>query len=415
MSPYRATALEAGVIAPNWHWIESPLAFDSFELDLLTRRLACIESLIFDLPQRLFRGDHAAFYETLGLEADISRWLCRFRNRACMTPLRWDLVPTREGWKLVEINAGVCMGGMNFELIQGVYTQMRDADQKIVPPQWPSSLQALIDFLVRCNRDCQTGACVALLEDDDVFECYGFFLDSLVRYFTAHSPWQIVSGKVSSLAKKKDAIYLHGKPVDAVLGMFCARDMFRHPARYRTLTEGLTSGTIDSLLHPAAETVYGNKAILALLWQLVSCASTSDEQREALLAVLPETHAMSRYTPASLSQIQDAVVIKPCEGYGGEGVICGWEHSAQSFQRICQARLSNGTNYVVQRRVEVHAFPMQVSMASGESIDAQGRPVIGLITLGGKATAGIVRSFFRPHANAVVNVHNGAAVGPAAF
>lgn len=236
ISKLRDEAVKLGTIANDWAFIVSLVSFNRPELDELVEQLQVIEGLIWELPERLFDGDSAQFFGSLGLGHDLSNWLAQYSDGRRLSPIRWDMIPSKKGWKVIELNIGVCLGAMNFNLLREPF-----AAAGLVAPvsSWPESLQLLIEHIRKQYPELRPDAHISLLEDDLVYDRYKFFLDSLTAYFKKHSGFKISAGPVSSTLYLEGKVYSGGESLDAFIGMFTVEEIFSDPIRYAGLIEGL--------------------------------------------------------------------------------------------------------------------------------------------------------------------------------
>lgn len=175
----------------------------------------------------------------------------------------------------------------------------------------------------------------------------------------------------------------------------------------RHLLAAWRAGEVE-VLNPFASVVGDDKALVAALSEGVE--EFTPAQREVLERVVPWTRVL---TPALADEVRarrEEFVLKPCDGYGGFGVVVGPAASAGAWDAAVAAALGGPRPFVVQRHVPLprDAMPDLGATPPGEvELNAVG----SLWCLNGR----LAGAFHRLSPDAVVNVHQGGGFVPAVF
>jgi hypothetical protein len=172
-------------------------------------------------------------------------------------------------------------------------------------------------------------------------------------------------GEIGDLTEQGGALYLDGRKVDVILRTFSVEEMYAHPdgeALVAPVLRAHREGAV-ALWTPMESSLFGNKTCLGLLSDPRTRAKLPAADRELLDRVLPWTRSLA----GDLTRLDDAVVarclqqregmiLKPNGGYGGAGVVAGWECGDAEWERALRASAADGC--IVQQRVTPRREPV---------------------------------------------------------
>jgi len=396
MTDFRSKAENCGLISPNWNFLASPIAFREEGFDQLVAQLAVLESLIFDLPNRLFKGSQRQFSESLGIDKHIADFLELIDEVPVKPPLRWDLVPSIEGWKILELNAGACLGGFNGYPLYLCYSKLANLSNNKVSDHFPNAIAFYSRRILRnIVQDEKLKLFVA--ETKQYYSDYEFFLNSIVDDLNRINLLPVQA--IKSCDIEDNRAYL--------LPMFTVEELLDTNNEHQRLVDGLIAGNIKSLI-PFSEFVYSNKGVLALLWDQSNWKMFSDSEISVIKSLIPKSYFLESEDHDLLAT---AFVVKPSAGYGGSGVYCSWEYDEASLMLLVEKSVAANEIYIVQEKVSGEKLKA-ITVDTNNNVEIGfGYPVLGLITINSEPVGGLARVILNHDSPGTINAHKGAALG----
>ena len=115
------------------------------------------------------------------------------------------------------------------------------------------------------------------------------------------------------------------------------------------------------IVNPFASLLIDSKAAFAAMWTERFRASLRPELRSLIEAHVPETRPLDLAEMESASRERHRWVLKPIDGYGGNGVLIGRERNSREWDEAIAVAL--GSRYIIQEFVaqpEVPALPGRI-------------------------------------------------------
>ncbi|MFJ9864315.1 hypothetical protein [Streptomyces sp. NPDC101165] len=355
-------------------YLSRPLFLGHDERIRLHADLENLLSALGSLPDRLFGGDLAAFARAVGMtEVQVSA-IMRGRGPSLTRQTRADLYVDDSGFKLLELNIGSAVGGMDnadmcrallehpvladFAQERGlgyvdtlreqvnniiVESGFRPGDNPVVAlTDWPSSYDNMIPYMkLLCGRWGELGL--------EAHPCH-----------------------IGQLEVRDGRVWLGRRPVDIVFRTFLIADLLESPeapALMDPVLDAAERGEVK-IFTPMDCSAYASKGALAMLSDERNRQLFSAEERDSLDRILPWTRMVRPgqvmlesgervdLVEYALANQQD-LALKPTLMSGGNGVVLGWAPglSAQEWREQITAALDGP--YVIQRRIRpaLELFP----------------------------------------------------------
>jgi hypothetical protein len=353
-----------------------PFFVSEAEVLAFTDDLVALFDVLVSLPQRLFDGDLTRYASALGIDARRAAVMTRLNGRPTLYG-RADLYHDGASFRLLELNLGSELGGTDRAEISRTLLEV-DAFRAFAEEHrlgYVHTGQRVARALRKAAEPLTGGAdpVVAFVESDGGLPDYLHLVLSFQEMMRGLGI-EVVLGEVSQIRSRGGRLFLHGRPIDVVLRYFTANEIVADADGERVVEpifraheegEVVLWTTMQSALH-------ANKGCLALLsdsrWR---DALTADEA--ALVdRVVPWTRTLTGGPVDAGGETVDLVeycrehrdqlIIKPRAGFGGRGIVVGWQTTAPEWMQALEACRDEG--YVVQRRVTPRAEPV-VSTATG--------------------------------------------------
>ena len=180
----------------------------------------------------------------------------------------------------------------------------------------------------------------------------------------------LAGARSEELEARADGVYVRGERVNLVIVDFFPEFLGQIPSSH-PFWDAVRSRSVHLVKSPRAQVLRGDKRVLSLLSD-PRHASLFDLETQRLLARhVPWTRVLRDETTTfegrrvSLPELvvteRERFALKPSDGYGGTGVLLGWEHDARDWGRAVDEALGGG-GYVVQERVKAvrELFPMVI-------------------------------------------------------
>jgi hypothetical protein len=347
-------------------FLTRPLFLGLQEWQQLQADLANLRSALVSLPDRLFGGDLAAFARAIGMtEVQISAIL-RSRAPEVTRQFRADMYADRTGFKVLELNFGSALGGIDAsdlchmmlqhpllaefarthglgygDTMRGQVTDMfvetgfpRDRRPVMATTDWPTSFETLEPFMRHFT---------------------GRLKDLGIDAYPCH---------IKQLELRDGRVWLGERPVDIIQRLFMLEDLLDNPeaaAMMDPILDAVARGEVK-IFTPMDAELYASKGALAMLSDEQNRSKCTPQELASLDRILPWTR-MVRPGPVTLEdgRVVDLVdyaishrhdlALKPTSLHGGQGVLLGWrsETDPQTWEE--RVREAVDGPYVIQRRI----------------------------------------------------------------
>lgn len=347
-------------------YLTRPLFLGYEETQQLQTDLRNLHSALVSLPDRRFGGDLAAFARALGMaEVQVSA-IMRSRGKTVTQQFRADLYPAATGFKLLELNMGSAIGGVDNSDLCRMYLRhpllRQFADKHRLG--FVDTMQEQVN-----NMFAETGFApgsrpfMATTDWPSSFET----LEPFMRHFDSRLQEMGMDAHpchIGQLEIRDGGVWLGEKRVDIIQRLFMLEDLLEYPDAAKLMDPILAAAARGDvkIFTPMDAELFASKAALAML---------SDEQTRPLLAphelasidrILPWTR-MVRPGPVTLEDGREVelleyakthrheLALKPTMQHGGKGVLLGWlpDTDQATWEEQLQAALDEP--YVVQRRI----------------------------------------------------------------
>lgn len=402
-------------------WLARPVFLGGEELARLAGDLDHLLTALDSLPEKLFGGDFAAFARAVGLTEPQVEAVMQNRGKRMTRQSRADLVHDGTGFKLLELNIGSAIGGVDNvdvcrELLE-VPVLARFAERKGLT--FVDSLREQVhNILTESGFSAEDRPVVALTEWPSAFS------DELPYMTQLCERWGTLGldatpCHLGQLEVREGRVWLAGRPVDIIVRTFLIRDVMT-PEALRLAApvfEAARRGEVE-VFTPLDTSAYASKAALSLLSEEDNRHLFPDEVLASLDRILPWTRRVRRgevtledgervdLVEYALTHADD-LVLKPTSLSGGKGVVLGWTDDLTPEAWRAHVLGALDSSHVLQRRVRP---ALETVPVPGGGVD-RFRPVWGIITGVNGFIGGSVRAIPSAAGDVVVNVANGAHVG----
>ncbi len=348
-------------------YLSRPLFLGSAEREQLHTDLETLRSALISLPARLFGGDLAAFAKAVGMTDVQVSAVMRNRNARVTRQMRADLYVDKTGFRLLELNIGSALGGMDNadicramlehpvlarfaqthrltyvdtlrEEVSTILTESGFAPGSrpvVASADWPSSYQTLAPYIALYNTRLREMGL-------DAHPCH-----------------------IGQLEVRDRGVWLGDRRVDIVNRLFTVEDLLESPqapALMDPILEAAARGEVK-IFTPMDSGLYSSKGALAMLSDEKNRPLFDAGELASLDRILPWTRIM-RPGPVTLEDghevdllsyaltHQHVLALKPTLMHGGHGVLLGWRTDVTPRMWEEQVRAAMDGPYVIQRRVE---------------------------------------------------------------
>jgi histidinol-phosphate aminotransferase len=318
------------------------------------------------LPEKLFGGDFAAFARAVGLsEVQVSA-VMRGRGTVLTRQTRADMYIDGTGFKLLELNIGSAIGGMdNAYLCRGLLEHPLLADfARTRRLGYVDTLREQVNnVLLESGFEPGDRPVVALTDWPSNFENEVAYMRLLCDRW-GELGLEAYPCHVGQLEARDGRVWLGEKPVDIVFRTFVIAQLLESAEAAALLDPILDAAERGEVkfFTPLDYAAYASKGALAMLSDEGNRGLFEPEVLASLDRILPWTR-LARSGPVTLEtgervdlleyavEQQDDLVLKPTSMYGNRGVVLGWapELTAQEWREKIDAALEGP--YILQRRV----------------------------------------------------------------
>jgi hypothetical protein len=351
-----------------------PVFLDHAQYTGLSTDMTQLHAALTSLPDRLFGGDLAAFARAVGMtQAQVSailRGSAAQPTRLC----RADLYLDDGGFRLMEVNMGSTIGGLDNALLnraflsQPVFAEFAAA-RKLT---YIDTMAELVDT-IRTECEIPEGArpLVAAADWPESFATLEPQLRHSARLLAALG-LEVLPCHVGQLVVRDGRVWLDGRPIDVVYRIFMIEDLLQPegPPLIDPVLRAAERGEVK-IFTPMDAELYGSKGALALLSDEANRHLYSPAELASMDRILPWTRMVrpgpvtvggeqADLTEYALSQRGD-LILKPTLFHGGAGVVPGWQTEPDEWRRHLNAAMDGP--FVLQRRIR--AVPEMFPAAEG--------------------------------------------------
>ena len=342
--------------------LSRPAFLDRTERAQLEVDLRHLHGALTALPDRLFDGDLAAFAYACGATEPQVSAVLRAGGRTPGRLARADLYHDGTGFRLMELNMGSSIGGLDNALLNPVLLD-HPVVARFVADHGLSYVDSIAEFAMVLHAASGVPAgeppLIALADWPASFpELEGILrngADALVPYGV-----DVIPCHLGQLSVSHGRVWLDGRPIDLLWRIFLIEDLL-DPASV-TLIEPLLRAADRgelTIFTPIDVELYGSKAALAMLSDEANRHRFDADQLHSLDRLLPWTRMVQPgHTTVDGEKVElrayavrhrTDLVLKPAMMHGGLGVVLGWQVDEAEWCRQLDAAM--GGPYVVQRRI----------------------------------------------------------------
>lgn len=380
------------------------------ELEYVLKKLL---EIILTIPDRIFGGDLEQMGRFLGYQPKEIRKILdgtiRFEDKVLS---RGDLYQTPDGWKLLELNLGSNVGGMTMAWLNRLMQEtpfynelIKSNDLKYFDPLifWVNTIRGMLQI----NSNSLT---LAMVESEKVLSSYSHTLQLMAKELQDHTGIQSFVCSQRDLEEGTDGLYFNGRKIDVVYRLFDLGDVEAAPEEYWHIFEALRAKRVQMPMGLEYK-ILGNKILFAMMSDHQYEPYFSNEELYIIHRYIPWTRLFEEKLISFALHNQRSLVIKPADGYGGIGVLCGWEHREEDWRNTLYSLLKRKEKYIIQEKVTPSTSEVYCSTPEGEIISQEVQLLWGAYLFDKRFAGGILRA--KPiGGGSVINLHNGAAIGP---
>lgn len=343
-----------------------PLFVDQRELAAFSADLLALFDLITSLPDRLFGGDLDAYCATLRIAPRQARLLRRHGGGAPPRYARADVYHDGTAYRLLEFNIASALGGIDRAVeipraLMDVTAFRAFANEHSLT--YDDTGRHVAEALRNAGRSVSSTSepVVALLDGPGGMARHGGFWRAFQELICRFG-LEVHLGEVAEIRDVGGKLHLRGEPIDVIVRSFSAEQICAEPDG-ESLAEPIfrahERGTVV-LWTPMESSLFGNKGCLAMLSEPVNRTEFSAVELALIDRTLPWTRAVAGAidddTMADLMDRREDLILKPNAGYGGTGIVAGWEADPDRWREAVTSAAETGG--VVQQRVHPRPEPV---------------------------------------------------------
>jgi len=253
-------------------------------------------------------------------------------------------------------------------------------------------LKSLLDCYYRSGGKKKRPV-IALIGWDNIKIKPEFFL---IREYFEKKGYETLMANPRSLEYKKNRLLHEDKKIDIVYKKVLTPQIIKNTDNLKGLIRAMKDNK-TCFVNPVNSFLLSFKGILALFHDSEYDFLFTKREKGILSAVIPWTRKLEpckaeykgkkRDLLDYITKNKDRFVLKPCDGFGAEGVCIGSETDSSSWERAIRKGLK--TRYVVQEKIKLphETFPLSTSSPSFSERNLN----LGLYALGGRYAGGILR------------------------
>jgi hypothetical protein len=342
------------------HLLPRPMFMAQSEMLACADVLIRLFDLLVSLPDRLFDGDFDRYCQAINIDPRSVALIKRFPGGPVLYG-RADMYHDGHSLKLLEYNLDSVIGGTERAEISRLLLEV-DAFRDFADEHrlcYVHTGERVAQALRKAAEPITGGdiPVVAFVEWNGGLPEYMHLVLSL-QEMMRRLGLDFLIGEISQVRSKAGRLFLHGKPIDVILRYFGIDDITASAGgeeAVEPIFRAHEEGKVVLWTTMRSWQVF-NKGCLALLSDTRSQDAFSPQERALIDSILPWTRTLTddasdrRDVIEQCRESRSDLILKPHGGYGGGGIIAGWETSDREWKdTLLQAGRDGG--YIVQRRV----------------------------------------------------------------
>jgi hypothetical protein len=347
------------------------------EVAVLEHDLNHLHTALTALPDRLFGGDLAAFARAAGMNDAQVEAVLRIPSKEPTRLARADLYHDGTAFRLMELNIGSTVGGMDNALVNRAAMALPFLSD-FVTGNGLAYVDTLAELAALLAAEAGTPpgerTLVIVVDMPDKLHIYESLLmtssTELGRHGIDFLPVQLADLRIGD-----GGVWFGERRVDLIYRLFLVEDFLEPgtPALLDPLMSAVERGDV-AMYSPLDNELFGSKAALAMLSDEANRHLFPAEELESLDRLLPWTR-MVRHEDVTVGGSAGAtvdlheyavaqreeLVLKPAMMHGGLGVVLGWQLDDDQWRKQLEA--ANDGPYVLQQRIR--AVPEPFPTADG--------------------------------------------------
>jgi hypothetical protein len=339
-----------------------PCFLDQGQLAGLRDDVSRLHAALAGLPGRQFGGDLAAFARAVGMTELQVAAIMRGSGATPTALARADLYPDGDGYRLMEVNMGSTVGGLDNALLNRAFLTQPVVAEFVAAQRlaYVDTMAALVDTM---RVECQIADGERpLIAAADWPESYAN-LEPQLRYSAEQLGGfglDVVACHIGQLEARDGRVWLAGRPVDVIYRVFMIEDLLSPEASELVdpMLRAVERGEVG-IFAPLDAELYGSKGALALLSDEANRHLYDADELASLDRILPWTR-MVRPGPVTVdgelvdlaeyaTAEREDLILKPTLLHAGIGVVPGWLVDPGEWRRQLAAAMDGP--FVLQQRI----------------------------------------------------------------
>lgn len=358
-----------------------PAFFGADDIRSLEPDLNRLYDLLVSLPERLFSGDLRRYSAGVGMNAAQIEAVLRLRADRPLRLGRADLYQESDGFKVLEVNVGSPLGGIENAELNRVMLGSSELASFVAEEglDYHDTLAGVArTLLYHCERSqAETRPVVAIVDAPASFAELGPRLCAVAQLFCSHG-LDAFACNASQVMTKGNRLVADGRAIDVVYRWFVLEDLQSGSYELELFEPILTAYELGhvAVFAPFDTELYGNKRALALLSDHRHQEAFTEDEQALVDRLVPWTRELSSDpTTVGTDEVdmldycrahRADLLLKPSMASGGAGISPGWLMRDHEWHRALEQALDR--HYVVQRRVRPVTEPF-VDEPTGSSMD----------------------------------------------
>lgn len=352
---------------PGRTYLCRPLFLGEQEREQLYHDVETVRAALVSLPDRMYDGDFAAFARAVGAGDVYVTELMRDRSAPTSRQARADLYADSSGFKLMELNLGSALGGMeNADMCRALlkHPVLMDFARAHGLGYVDTMREQVYDLLTESGF--APGSCPVVA----VTDWPSSYANRLGPYFHQLADrWRELgldayACHLGQLERRNGRVWLDGRKVDIIARMFMIEYLLESPAApelFAPILDASARGEVK-IFAPLDSDLFTSKGGLAMLSDHRNRHLFTGTELASIDRIVPWTRQV-RSGPVSLADGRQAdlvdyavthqqeLVLKPNMLHGGEGVVLGWHPSTSPQVWRDQLAQALSGSYIIQRRI----------------------------------------------------------------
>lgn len=309
--------------------------------------LECIQKLV----HHLMINNKEQIMTEMGFSKEEVQIFMRTLNNNEFMMSRCDVIIDKinNSYSFLEFNIDSSVGGIEIAEVNKVMLKLPVYYSYFKEDQWyyTDPLDTFCKLLKQSfTKKIKT---IAIIDWSTCIDGYVWSLQTMKEKLENYG-YEVVVGSEKDLTYDDKCLFVDNKKIDLVYRVFLNEDAKNHYESIEPILKAYENGNLY-LISGLHTEVYSSKLLFPYLLDPKYQQLFTEEQKLSIKRTIPYSCILSEATIEEVITNRESIVLKPANGYGGKGILLGWNFSDTEWQIQVEDIVKSPQMFIAQTRV----------------------------------------------------------------